>query len=109
MIIKFKSRKNIYAAKQLVNYILTDKGKITDPFEDFLFLHNICTLNTHLIHKEFVDNDHYRPQRKGGIALYHEQISIDPKDKPFVTNRMLEDLVLQYITLCGATNVLVLA
>ena len=32
MIIKFKTRKNIYSAKQLVNYILTDKGRIKNPY-----------------------------------------------------------------------------
>lgn len=108
MIIKFKTRKNIYTAKQLVEYILTDKGNIKDPYESFVLLHNIQTVDPAKIHHEFVANDKYRKQRKGGTALYHDQISLHPKDAKHITNEVLEDLLRKYVELRGVENALVL-
>lgn len=108
MIIKFKTRQNIYTAKQLVQYILTDKGRIKDPFDSFVLLQNIPTLDPSQMHKAFVTNDLYRKQRTGGTALYHDQIAIHPKDKAEVTDEMLKDLLLTYIELRGAQQALVI-
>lgn len=108
MIIKFKTRKNIYTAKQLVQYILTDKGRIKDPFDSFVLLQNIPTLDPSQMHKAFVTNDRYRKQREGGTTLYHDQIAIHPKDKAVVTDEMLKDLLLKYIELRGAQQALVI-
>lgn len=108
MIIKFKTRKNIYTAKQLVRYILTDKGRIKDPFDSFVLLQNIPTLDPSLMHRAFITNDRYRQQRQGGTTLYHEQLSIHPKDKAVVTDEMLKDLLLKYIELRGAQQALVI-
>ena len=72
MIIKFKTRKNIYSAKQLVRYILTDKGNIQHPFEAPIVLQNINRLELNTLHKDFLDNYKHQNKRKGSTALYHE-------------------------------------
>ena len=109
MIIKFKTRKNIYSAKQLVNYILTDKGRIKHPFEAPLVLQNINRLELDTIHKDFLDNYKYQSKRKGSTALYHEIIAISKKDRAVITNAMLQDFMHQYTKLRGAQNALVVA
>lgn len=67
------------------------------------------TVDINRIHKEFLANDKYRKKRKGGIALYHDQLSIHPEDKRHVTEPMLEDLLKKYVELRGAKNALVVA
>ena len=92
MIIKFKSRKNIYSAKQLVRYILTDKGKIANPLAGPIVLQNINRLDVDTMHRDFLDNYKYLPQRKNGIAFYHTIIGIAKEDAPLVTKAMLQDI-----------------
>ena len=83
MIHKFKTRKNIYSAKQLVNYILTDKGKILNPFEAPLVLQNINRLELDTIHKDFLENHTYANKRSNGNALLHEIVAISKEEHLF--------------------------
>jgi hypothetical protein len=109
MIHKFKTRKNIYSAKQLVNYILTDKGKILNPFEAPLVLQNINRLELDTLHIDFLDNYKYQPERKGSTAFYHEIIAISKADADVITKPMILDLMHKYIELRGLQNAIVLA
>lgn len=108
-IIKFKTRKNIYSAKQLVNYILTDKGRIENPFEAPILLQNINRLDLATMHKDFLENYKFQSTRKGGIALYHEIVAISKKDRPLITKEMIQDMMQKYIDLRGLQNALVIA
>ena len=109
MIIKFKTRKNIYSAKQLVNYILADKGKIEHPFEAPMVLQNINRLNVETLHKDYLDNYKYQSKRKGSTAFYHEILAISKNDKAVITKPMLQGLMRKYIELRGLQNAIVLA
>lgn len=109
MIVKFKTRKNIYSAKQLVNYILTDKGKIKNPFEAPIVLQNINRLELDTLHKDFLINYKYQPTRKGSTAFYHEILAISKEDANVITKDMLQDLMNKYIELRGLKNAIVLA
>lgn len=109
MIIKFKTRKNIYSAKQLVHYILTDKGRIQNPFEAPIILQNINRLSLETMHQDFLDNHKYLKKRKGGVAFYHEIIAISKKDREYITLPMLEELMRSYIKMRGGENALVIA
>jgi hypothetical protein len=109
MIHKFKTRKNIYSAKQLVNYILTDKGKILNPFEAPLVLQNINRLELGKLHVDFLDNYKYQPKRKGSTAFYHEIIAISKADSDVISKSMLQAMMYKYIELRGLQNAIVLA
>lgn len=109
MIVKLKTRKNIYSSKQLVNYILTDKGKIEHPFEAPILLQNIHRLTTDTLHKDFLENHKFQTKRKGSIALYHEIVAIAKQDAHLVTKPMLQDLMQKYTELRGLEHALVLA
>lgn len=108
MIIKFKTRKNIYTAKQLVGYLLTDKGKIEEPFSGVTFLQNITRVDPETMHRDFTDNFKFQPKRKLATALYHEVLSIHPKDERHVTEDMIRDMMRVYVKMRGAENALVL-
>ncbi len=111
MIIKFKARKNksIYSSKQLVSYILLDKGKIEHPFAKPIVLQNINRLELDTIHKDFLENHKYQTKRKDGNAILHEIIAISKEDKTHITIEILQDMMYKYIDLRGAQNALVLA
>ncbi len=107
------SQSSKYRIKSLVKYILLDgKEEISadfNPYEPFLILNHIKTLDIENIHKEFLTNDLYRKKRKKGVCFYHEVLAIAPEDEKHVTDSMLEDLAKQYINIRGAQNALVLA
>jgi hypothetical protein len=109
MIIKFKTRKNIYSAKQLVNYILKDKGRIENPFEAPIVIQNINRLELDTIHKDFLVNYKYQPKRKNSTAFYHEILAISKQDANVITKELILDLMNKYIELRGLKNALVLA
>lgn len=46
---------------------------------------------------EFIKNYKYCPQRKNGIALYHEILSFSGKDTAHLTPQILEDLSTRYL------------
>lgn len=109
MILKLKTRKNIYSSKQLCNYILTDKGRIENPFESPILLQNIDYLDLKNINKSFLNNNKFLKKRKGSIAFYHDIISFSPKDTEHITNEMLQDFIKQYIKLRGISKAVILA
>lgn len=108
-IIKFKARKNIYSAKQLTKYVLTDKGRIKHPFASPIVLQNINRLELKTMHKDFLDNYTYQAKRKGGNALLHEIVAISKNDREHITTEMLQDMMHKYIEMRGAKNALVIA
>jgi len=109
MILKLTSRRNIYSAKQLVQYLLSDKGKIKTPFDQYTHLQNINTLDINTLHRDFLDNYKFQWKRKRSLALYHEILSIHRDDGAKVNDAMLKDLVRTYIKMRKAENALVLS
>lgn len=110
MIIKLKSRRDIYSAKQLLRYVLTDKGRIAEPFSKPMLLQNVSTLHFETMHRDFLANHKYLSKRKGGLALYHEIISLHPESKKHVTDAILMDLMQTYVQLRkGASRAIVVA
>lgn len=101
--------KSKYRIKQLVEYVLLDNNPEKNPFEDFVILQNIHTIDPKKIHKEFLAQDKYRKKRENGICYHHTLMSFNPKDSPFLTNDILEDLAKQYIKIRGIEDALVLA
>lgn len=68
-IIKFKTRKNIYTAKQLCRYVLTDRGRMEHPFASPIVLQNINRLELDTMHRDFLDNyNEYANKRINGNA-----------------------------------------
>jgi hypothetical protein len=110
MIIKFKARKNMYSPKQLVRYVLTDKGKIKNPFGAPIVIRNINRFEVDTIHKDFLENAKHLKKRKGGTYYLHEIIAIHKNEKKLVTKSMLQDLMNTYISMRkGAKDALVIA
>lgn len=110
MIIKFKARKNMYSSKQLVRYVLTDKGKIKNPFEAPVVIRNINRFEVDTIHKDFLENAKHLKKREGGTYYLHEIIAIHKNEKKLVTKSMLQDLMNTYISMRkGAKDALVIA
>lgn len=110
MIIKFKARKNMYSSKQLVRYVLTDKGKIKNPFEAPVVIRNINRFEIDTIHKDYLENAKHLKKRKGGTYYLHEIIAIHKSEEKLVTKSMLQDLMSTYISMRkGAKDALVIA
>jgi hypothetical protein len=93
----------------MVNYLLTDKGKIEHPFEAPMVLQNINRLDLNTLHLDFLDNYKYQPKRKGSTAFYHEILAISKADADVITKPMLQDMMHKYIELRGLQNAIVLA
>lgn len=109
-IIKFKTRKNIYSSKQLCRYVLTDRGRIKNPFEAPIFLQNVNRLELDTMHRDFLDNyKEYDKKRANGNALLHEIVAISKEDRAHITPEILQDMMYKYIELRGAENALVIA
>jgi predicted XRE-type DNA-binding protein len=110
MIIKFKARKNKYSPKQFVRYVLTDKGRIQNPFEAPIVIRNINRFEVDTIHKDFLENAKNLKERKGGTYYLHEIIAIHKKEEKLVTKPMIQDLMNTYISMRkGAKDALVIA
>ena len=110
MIIKSLTRKNT-SFKQIVKYVLTDKGNITDPYASFTVLQNLLHQPTEIaaIAESFERNDVFRKKRKNGVSLYHDILSFDQKDSPVLTDEKLEAIARKYIELRGGDKSLALA
>jgi len=110
MIIKLKTRVNIYSSKQLVRYLIRyDKVGNEKCFDRTTFLQNIDYLEPDRIHKSFVQNYHFQKRKASNIALRHEVISIHPEDKKYVTVSMINRLRDTYIQVRGLQNCVLLA
>ena len=107
MIVKTTRWKSMDIGK-LVNYILTDKGRIKDPNDSFTIFHNFQHTDEDLVTREFRENDQFRTKRKRGVVMYHEVLSFHPNDTEKLTADILEDLSQKYIEIRGQ-NALVLA
>jgi hypothetical protein len=105
MIIKFLTRKNIYSAKQLARYVLTDRGRIENPFETAI-IRNVNRIDLDTIHRDFIDNHKFQKKRKNGTALLHEIIAVNKLDREKITKKMMQDFMNIYIKMRGATNAL---
>ena len=111
-IIKFKTRKNIYSAKQLTRYVLTDKGRIEHPFATPVLLQNINRLELDTMHRDFLDNyNGFANKRTNGNALLHEIVALHKDDvaNNEISPEMLQEMMVKYIELRGAKNALVIA
>jgi len=92
MIIKSLSRKT-RSFQQLLDYINQPKEKGPS------FAHNLRSdpEDTALVHREFLDNARYLPQRKNGNVLYHEIISFHRADRDKLEPAVIEDLARRYL------------
>ncbi|QMU65545.1 MAG: hypothetical protein GKR88_15470 [Flavobacteriaceae bacterium] len=109
MIIKFKTRKNIYSSKQIVRYVLEiDKKGIDKAFDAPVLMRNIDHLEIEKIHKSFLANHKYVKKRKNGVAIFHEIIAVHKKDRT-LTDVEIRDFMETYIRLRKAQNALTLA
>ena len=87
--------------KELINYIMNDKGRI-DESNTFTITHNLRSTDSNEIIKEFQKNDEYRKKRKNGVVLYSEILSFSPKDSRGNLNLdVLEDITRKFIELRG--------
>ncbi|MGB1295736.1 MAG: relaxase/mobilization nuclease domain-containing protein [Flavobacteriales bacterium] len=100
--------KSKYRIKQLVKYVLLDNNPSKNPFEDFVILQNIHTIDPSKIHKEFLAQDKFRKERLNGICYHHTILSFSPLDKKVITKDILEDLAKEFIKIRGANEALVL-
>jgi|GEM_PF-1425517 len=96
MIIKSKSWKvsnknNSAQFNRMVSYLQHDK----DGFE---ILFNFKAKNdTSKAIKELYHNDQFRKRRKGGVAFYHEILSLSKKDEQHINIDMLHSIANQYL------------
>lgn len=110
MIIKLKTRKNIYSSKQLVRYLIRyDKVGNEKCFDRTTYMQNVDFLRPDRIHKSFVENYKFQKRKASNIALRHEVISIHPEDKKHVTIPMVNQLRNAYIRIRGLQNCVILA
>ena len=100
MIIKTKRSYSNQRFKQLIEYIMSDKGKV-DETNSFTICHNLKSTNTHEVVQEFVENDLFRKRRKNGVVLYHEILSFHPDNKADLNLVILEDIAHKFIELRG--------
>ncbi len=97
MIIKMLSCKQKSDIGRLVDYVLSDKERITDINDTFFIAQNMYARDNEGFKKAFYDNDTFRKKRKNGVVLYHEVLAFHEKDK--VSLEMLEDMTKKYIEL----------
>ena len=100
MILKSKRSYSAGRYKQLIDYILHDKGRINDSMS-FTILHNLRSSAQNDIVREFVKNDEYRKKRHRGVVLYQEILSFHPDDKEKLDLETLEDISRKFIELRG--------
>jgi len=100
MILKSKRSYSAGRYKQLVDYILHDKGRI-DESHSFTVFHNLRSSSQNDIIREFMENDEYRKKRHRGVVLYHEILSFHPDDKANLDLETLEDISRKFIELRG--------
>ena len=86
--------------RHLVNYILSDRGRIQAD-NTFTICHNLRSTDTEEIIQEFIENNRYRKNRKRGVVAYHEMLTFSPKDSHSLNLEILEDISRKYIELRG--------
>lgn len=97
MIIKMLSCKQKSDIGRLVDYVLSDKERITDIKDTFFIAQNMYARDSEGFKKAFYDNDVFRKKRKNGVVLYHEVLAFHEKDE--ITLEILEDITQKYIEL----------
>lgn len=101
MLIKSMSRKRNIG--QLVRYIFQEeKQKSHTPF---VMKHNLSGRDTERWIKQLEFNATLRKmKRKDQVLIYHEVMSFNAKDNPFINKKVLQDLSKKYIELRGVEN-----
>lgn len=95
MIIKMLRCKQRSDIGRLVDYVLSDKERITDIKDTFFIAHNMYAQDQEGFKKAFYENDAFRKKRKNGVVIYYEVLSFSAKDK--ISLDMLEDITQKYI------------
>lgn len=113
MIIKFKTRTGkqaIYSSKQLCSYILKNKDRDAQLYDETTFFQNMDYIDSK-IHKSFLENFQYIKKgfRANGIALNHTVISIHPKDREHVDTAMINSLRSTFIEMAGISDTVLLS
>lgn len=81
---------------KLASYLTKHRGE-PDHYDLEVF-HNMIPGDEVLeIADQFRENDDYRKQRKGGVAIYHEIMSFHGEDRENLTPDVLEDLTTKYL------------
>ncbi|PCH91046.1 MAG: hypothetical protein COB85_09670 [Bacteroidetes bacterium] len=99
MIVK-TSRYKTKRFSELIDYIMSDQGRIRED-QTFTIYHNLRSTEKEAIVREFGVNDQFRKKRKRGVILYHEILSFSPKDKGRISLKALEDMAQKFIELRG--------
>jgi len=71
-----------------------------DNLDSFAIFHNFKSKNDiSKAIKELYHNDQYRKRRKGGVAFYHEILSLSKKDEQHINSEMLHSIAHEYLKL----------
>ncbi len=83
----------------LINYILTDRGRIVEGEDQtFAIYHNLPSIEKKEIGIAFRKNDQFRQAQKNAkVTLYHEILSFAPDDREELDQAKLEDIARAYI------------
>lgn len=102
--LRWKSRQ----FNRLVRYIAKEDGR-GDRGETWTMYYNLrYSDDLEVIAKQFRDNDAYRRERRNGITVYHDILTIHKEDRASITPEMLWDLTQRYLEL-RAPNALAFA
>ena len=105
MIYKSLSRTRGSNPSQLIHYVtrysLKEKYSSKDKEEATIILrHNIKSRKIENIAKEFKLAESFRIyHRHDSVTLFHDIMSFSPRDKKFVTNKVLKDIASKYVSL----------
>lgn len=107
MILKSLSRKQ-ESFNQLFTYMLHDKGHLTAK-GSFVLQHNVNGKGIDAWTKAFMKNERNRVHhRSNSVKVYHEVMSFNKRDAPYITASMLLDFASKYTQL-RADNALCIA
>lgn len=98
MIIKTSSRKKP-SYRQLLEYIMSDQGKLKDPEkESFVLTHNLKGSTIADWEQEFRHNESFRKRKRSNqVYLTHEILSWHEADTPHLSLEAIEDMTWQYM------------
>lgn len=104
MIVKIKSRKN-KSFRQLIEYMLHDKGRIRPDQDGFVIAHNLRGNSIEDWVAQLKANDDRRTvRRKDSVRMYHEILSWHADDARHITPEKMEQMTREYIRLLGITG-----
>lgn len=83
--------------RRMIRYADSDKDR--SAADVFSIRHNLESFDLDGIIAEFDHNNHFRKERKNGIALRHHIMSFAPESTPYLDQAKLHDLAQKYLEL----------